>query len=192
MLMPQAIDASLMIHFVNALHSYDPTKAGLNTHVQNRLQSTLRDVIRSQNVARIPEDVAANIGKVQRAQASLQDELGRKPTDSEIATRAGLTPKGVQGVLRRLVADIPSGSFESDAVHGRISRDSEVLPLLREHLKPETQRVFDTLFHPTNPVLGTGDIARRLGMDEPTVSKHRTAIVEAYNKFKLPRPRPSP
>lgn len=182
---PMAVRAAITNKVVEAFKTYDPTKAGLNTHVQTRIKGALRDVIAAQNIARIPEEDAFRIGDINRAKGLLSDQLGRDPTHHEIASHLGLDAKRVQRIIKRQVPDVASGSFESDPLGSLVGRDREIIPLLRPQLQEKDRPVFDHIYHPTDPVLSTGVIAKKLGVSDSDVARAKSRIWTVYQGFKL-------
>lgn len=183
---PAALEGHLTALAVDAFHSWDPdhpSGATLQTHVINNLRPALRKVIQWQNVARIPEEDALRIGQVGRAEAALSDQFGRPPTLGEIAKEVGISEKQVGRVKKRQIADVSSGAFEVDPLGVHAGRDLEIAPLLREHLTPRQQQVFDLVYHPTAPVRSTGEIARRLGLKDWEVSDAKTQIAVTWKRY---------
>lgn len=182
-----ALQGQLTSMAVDAFHSWDPNHpsgATLHTHVVNNLRPGLRQVIKWQNVARIPEEDALQIGRVGRADAELGDQLGRAPTLGEIAREIGLSERQVKRVKKRQVADISSGAFEVDPLGVSAGRDAEILPLLREHLTPRQQQVFDEVYHPHNPTTSTSVIAKKLGLKDWEVSEAKTDIANIWKRYR--------
>jgi len=70
---------------LQAIQSYDPTKAKLGTHVINQLQGLRRVVRRQTQVLRTPERVAIDQNRVRLAKQELLDETGRDPSMAELA-----------------------------------------------------------------------------------------------------------
>lgn len=178
-----ALKANMLLHTVKAFESYDPTRgASLSTHVQNHLQKGLRKVVKSQNIGRIPEENAFQIGHVNRSIAELQEELQRAPTHQEIADHTGLPLAKVKRVLGQQIADVSSGGFETDVVTQSHPRDLEIQLSLRSELTPHEQQVFDRVYHfdPTKRITSTSALAKDLGMKDPQVSRLKSSIAKKW------------
>ena len=90
---------------IEAFKSFDPKKAGLNTHVVNHLRHLNRFVIENQNIARIPEHRALQIGNFHSAVENLSSQLGRIPNTHELADHLKISPKNVERLQRELRKD---------------------------------------------------------------------------------------
>src|ERR1700734_1448383 len=138
-----AFKIALQERFIQALKTYDPSKAALNTHVENNLRKVSRYNIRNQNLAYIPEDQVSKIAPILKAQDELEEELGREPTHQEIAdhvsdsTGKRITAQRVATVIKSQRKDIPGSAFESDPVpkpsnfeESQIAVAANILPTL--------------------------------------------------------------
>jgi DNA-directed RNA polymerase specialized sigma subunit len=181
------------VEFVNALKTYDPKKAALNTHIMNRLQKAARPINTYKNFAYIPENVSKNIGAFNAFKAELSDRLGHEPDDHTIHDEAlkanhprlgALSLKDVKRLNQEQRAGLIQTSHDADVlVSGALSpRQVEVAHLISFQLTPEERLVHEhTLGLNGKAKLSSGDIAKKLKMDGPKVSKLRTSI---WNKMK--------
>jgi RNA polymerase primary sigma factor len=64
----------------------------IKASIQNAIINTGKPI-------RIPTNMYGLLGKWRRASARLQEELGRPPTEEEVARRLGLTPKKLRNIL---------------------------------------------------------------------------------------------
>lgn len=182
---PAAFKAELQKHFINALQTYDPTKAALSTHVEMRLQKAKRFVGTHQNLAYIPEGQARFIGPIQKARDELTEQFGREPTHTEIADHLGMQPHKVERLAKSLKKDIPASMLVNDPSAQTSSREREVLDLLQFNLSPEEKKVFDYLFGRNGmpKVLSTNDLAKKLNKSAPQVSRLKTSILNKYKQY---------
>ena len=105
----EAFNAELQRQFIQAAHSFDPERGvAFNTHVQTRIPKAQRYNARYQNVGYIPEGQSVNIGPMDRASEELMDELGRAPTNGEIASRLGLPERKVTALMKARRKDVPA------------------------------------------------------------------------------------
>lgn len=181
-----ALEGQLKGYMYKAFETWDPSKgAALTTHVINSFKPARRLVIKAQNIARIPEADALQIGNIQRATAQLSDQHGRVPTLGELAAETGLTERQVARIQKRQVADVPTGAFEVDAVGNMTARDLEIQPLIRDQLHPKDQKVFD-LIYPTEgaSLQHTGQLAKKLGMKDYQVSESKSRIADIWKKYR--------
>lgn len=180
---PAAFEAAATKQAIEAFESYDPNRgAALATHVIGRMKKLQRENNKLQNKAYIPEGKASQIGKIQRAQSFLRDDLEREPTAIEIAQHMGRPVKAVQGVLGAMKKDIVASQFESDPTKIPTQREQEVLDLLPFSLTHEQNEVFDHLFGKNGKpqVTATNEIAAKLGRNPSQISRIRTAILTQF------------
>ncbi len=185
---------NLRIQAVNAFQTYDPNKgAALRTHLENLLQKSKRFNAQHQNYAAMPEGQVWHIGRIQRAQDTLQEDLGRAPTPAEIAShlnptltgRQKLTEKKVSRILENQRKDVIGSTFESDPTPHAIQREREVASLLRPNLTPEQQQVFDHLYgqNGKTQTTSTTSIASALGKSPSQISRLRTDILKKFDEY---------
>ena len=185
MVNPVALQTAMTGMMVKAFDTWDPDKgASLTTHVINHFQPAKRQVVKAQNVGRIPEADAFRIGDIQRAEQHGLQELGRAPTPKEIAERVGLKESDVVRIRKRMVRDVPTGAFEVDALGSANRRDLEVQPLIRQELSEKDRAVFDLIYHPENPKLSTGEIAKALKRPDYDVSDSKSRILATWKKYR--------
>jgi hypothetical protein len=105
-----AFKAELQTQAIKAFKNYDPNRgAALNTHVESRLPKAKRYNNRYQNVMYIPEGMSSQIGKINKAKESLNEELGREPTINEIADHMGMPPKRLKNIIEAQKSTVPMG-----------------------------------------------------------------------------------
>jgi hypothetical protein len=188
-----AFRAELQTHLIKALQTYDPSRgAALNTHVEARLPKAMRYNNRYQNLAYIPEGQSGHIGKIQRAQNQLTDELGRPPTTDELGDHLGMTPRRIDTILKSVKRDVPMGrsageeAFDYSAGADRTGRGFEEQQIaVAQHILPTifpNQPHMHDLFHYTFGTNGypqiqsTGDLAKRLNKSQSQVSRMKTQM----------------
>ena len=98
----------------NAIDTYDPNKAQLNTHVINNLKKLSRFVTNYQNVGHIPEPRALMIGKYQSIYSNLETDKGREPTIDEIADQMSVGVAEIERLQTELRKDLSSTTFLED------------------------------------------------------------------------------
>lgn len=186
MIPKEALEAEVTKHVIGAFETYDPNRGtSLLTHVYHRIPKAQRFVVRSQNMAYIPEPKANRIGDISRASSDLMETLGRKPSPAEIAehpfvSRHEMTIKQVKATMKAQVKDVPSSSLESDPTLSHSPRDQEVLSLLPSVLNHEEKRVFDLIYHPTTPIISTTELAKRLNKNMSQVSRLKSSIIKKF------------
>jgi DNA-directed RNA polymerase specialized sigma subunit len=182
---PAAIRAEFTNHAVNALQTYDPNRgAKLATHIRHQLKRAKRFVTTYQNPGRIPENRIYRISEFQNAEQRLDEKLGRAPTQLELADNLKWSPRQVDFLQKEVRKALSTGQFEVDPSPFIPSRQKEVLRLLPYELNSEEKQVFEYIYGiGGKPTLGPGEIARKLNMSAPKVSRLKKAIAEKYEKY---------
>jgi DNA-directed RNA polymerase specialized sigma subunit len=182
---PAAIKAEFTNHAVTAFETYDPSKgAGLYTHINNHLKKGRRFITTYQNVARIPENRVYQIRQFQDAETRLNDQLNRPPTQLEIADHLKWSPRQVDLMQKEIRKAHYTGGFQSDPTDISPSRHQEIVRLLPYELTPEENSVFEHIYGiGGKPVLSPGQIAKKLNMSAPKVSRLKKSIADKYNKY---------
>ena len=104
---------------LNAFGTYDPTKGTLRTHLLSQMQGLRRQAAQEQNIISIPEAVALNRKHLDEAENNLRDELGREPSDAELADRTGLSFARI-GQLRQFNQPLAEGMTQVEDDEGDI------------------------------------------------------------------------
>jgi len=182
---PAAIRAEFTNQVVQALETYDPTKAAMNTHITHRLKKAQRFVTSYQNPARIPENRVYKIRDLEDAQTHLDQQFGRLPTQLEIADHLKWSPRQVDLLQREIRKARPTSQFtKGDPFEYAPSRHQEVLRLLPYELTTDERQVFEHIYGVGGkPQLEPGQIAKTLNMSAPKVSRLKKAISEKYRKY---------
>lgn len=192
-----AIEAEVNKQFLDAVRTYDPNRIGrntgkaasLNTHIYGRLRKAGRFIKKYQNVGTIPEKRIDQITPFKVARGELQDGLGREPSVSELASHLKWSPAEVTRMETELRKDLLASEFDyrpetGDPTFLMPSRDREIIQLIKYELTPREQLVLEyKLGMGGKPRLGTAEIAKKLGVSSPTVSRVVTKIqklVESY------------
>lgn len=170
---------------IGAIQSYDPTQAGLKTHLLNNLKGLQRHAARQTLVLNVPERVAIDKKNLDAAEAEMKDELGRDPSSHELAQRTGLSLKRmghirgfrgamVQGQAERGFAE--EGGVSDPAVEGP-DPTLRRLHFLYPDLDPIDQVIVDHAFglH-GRPQLKAGEIARRVNRSPGLISQRSARI----------------
>lgn len=181
---PAAIRAEFTNQFVQALETYDPQRgAQLNTHINHQLKKGQRFITTYQNPGRIPENRIYKIRELQDAEMRLDEQLGRAPTQIELADQLKWSPRTVGVLQKELRRATPTGQFEADPSTYTPSRHQEIMRLLPYDLSPDERAVFEHLYGVGGKMkLGPGQIARKLKMSAPKVSRLKRAIAQKYSK----------
>jgi hypothetical protein len=180
----------LQEHLINAFKTYSPDRGtAINTWAENGMQKAKRYNARGQNLAYIPEGQIEGITPINRANDHLTEELGRAPTNQEIAdhlteTWKPITAKRVETIRRSQRKDIPGSSFEHDPVprpssyeEQQIEVAANILPKLFPN-HPEMHALFNHIYGTNDHerISSTTALAKKLGKSMSQVSRMRTQL----------------
>ena len=86
-----------LITLAKAVDKYDPSIGRFDTYVAKRVRGMVIDLARQQDW--VPRPVRRRAKEIERANAELYNELGRFPTDQEIAQRLGISEDEYQDAM---------------------------------------------------------------------------------------------
>lgn len=156
-----ALRGRILRNYVDALETYDPSRGTqLSSYVYGKAGQHLgRWVQRYTNVGRIPEDRAGLIDLLQNREAALRDQLGRPPSDAELADDMLLAANDIPdlrnnristravGTLRReLRADLVAEEAGGETAQSGDSLVEQQAVFLHGSLNPEQQLVLEHTF----------------------------------------------
>lgn len=175
---------------IDAMKRYDPTKAKLRTHLMVQLQGLRRHAAREQQVLSIPEQVALDIGHLRESENFLRDQLGRDPSDTELADHTNLSLKRI-GYIRKARPSFSEGSFQRPTDEGEdiysppIQTKNNVAQwheFVYHDLAPVDQAIMEsTIGMHGKPVLSNQELARRLNISPGAVSQRKARIQGKLN-----------
>jgi DNA-directed RNA polymerase specialized sigma subunit len=181
---PAAIRAEFTNQAVRGFETYDPTKAALNTHLRNQMLQARRFVVSNQNPARIVESRVYGIGDFNNAKQRLADTLGRDPTQLELADELKWSPRKVKMMQSEIKVAVPASQFSADVASMVPSRQQEILRLLPYELTPDERAVFEHIYGIGGKAkLSPGEIAVKLNMSAPKVSRLKASIAAKYEGY---------
>ncbi|MFW9801202.1 MAG: sigma-70 domain-containing protein [Candidatus Thorarchaeota archaeon] len=183
---PAVINSEFQRQVVNALETFDPNRnVKMSTYITKRLKKANRFITTYQNPARIIETRVYNITKIRNAEDILQQKYGRPPTAHEIADYTQMPVNDVQTLQTEVRRTFPIGQFgASDPAVFTPSRSKEIMKLLPYDLTPEENSVFEYIHGiGGKPMLGTGDIAKKLNISAPKVSRLKKSIADKWSTY---------
>jgi RNA polymerase primary sigma factor len=175
---------------LHAAGSYDPNRAKLRTHLMTQLQGLRRHVAREGMAVSIPEQVALDLGHVREAENRLRDQLGREPSDMEVADHTGLSRKRL-GYLRQHKYTRSEGSMQRPTEEGEDIYAPAVAPagnhtawhdFVYHDLDPVDQVILEhSLGLHGKPILQNQQIAQKLRLSPGAISQRKAKIQAKLN-----------
>lgn len=171
--------------------------AALPTHVFSQLQGLKRYSAREGMVVSVPERLMLSKRKMDVANQEFRDEMGRDPSDDELARRSGVAIRDMRRV-RRTPAVINEGRF-----YQNLSETSPDLPAVEGgsagaeawrdfiyHNSPEPDKVILEHSFGLNgkQKLDNMSIAAKLRMSPSAVSQRKNAIQKQLDEYQTLRP----
>lgn len=174
---------------LKALPSYDPMRGTLRTHLLSQLQGLRRISAKEQQIISLPEQVGLDQKFLHDTEHQLRDDLGRDPSDYEIADRTGISLKRLRYV-RQFRPPVAEGMASQPWNAGEDARDPSVQRLGRHDdydawldfvytdLSNTDRVILDyTLGRNGSPKLPLQEVARRLGIT-PSAASQRAAKIQ--------------
>lgn len=172
---------------LDSFGTYDPAKGSLQTHLLTNMRRLQRLGAQEAQVISLPERVALNKKWLDETENELRYELGRDPSDMEIADRSGLSLKRIAYIRQahpvastsQIEAASEDGSMPASNLPGVADpRQQAWEEFVYYDLSPTDQAIFDmTLGRHGRQQFSTTDIARKLGISPGAVSQ-RTAKIQ--------------
>jgi len=202
--LPKRVDTGDLIQagvfgLMNAIDRFDPNNgAKFETYAIPRIRGAILDSLRQLDW--VPRSVRSRSRDIEGAISALEHELGRAPTDDEIAAKLGIdvaelekwladVAAGAVGPLDHVVADSTPTATHSD-MHLSTNPDAvieadEVRRVMRQEIKklPERERTVLVLYYDENLTLG--EIGEVLGVTESRVSQiHTKAVLQLRSRLR--------
>lgn len=197
--LPRSVDTGDLVSagvfgLMNAIDKFDPENgAKFETYAIPRIRGAILDGLRALDW--VPRSVRSRSRSVQDAIAKLEHELGRTPTDEEIAAELEITTEE----LEKWLADIAAGAVgpldhvamdnapaESDAMHqpGRAMEEGELREAMRTEISklPEREQAVLILYYEDGLTLA--EIGEALGVTESRISQiHTKAVLQLRSRL---------
>ena len=173
---------------LKAFQSYDPKRGTkLNTHLMSQLQPLRRDYHNRVNPLKIPERASMEWRALADSEEQLHNELGRPPSDSELADHSHISIKKLQRLRNAGQTGLPASYFddddESDSAADKAPAVSRADPnkvwmeFVHHDLGPIDQKILEWKTGAFgHPILSTNDIAQKLKLSAGAVSQRASKI----------------
>jgi DNA-directed RNA polymerase specialized sigma subunit len=119
---------------IDTLPNYDPNNTKLKTYVFNQLQGLKRFSLQQNQIINIPEQVQLDYVNLKKTENSLKEELGRDPSDTELADATSMSLKRLnyvrklqmpssEGTVLQPMMHSDSSDFNDPSVASRVNKD---------------------------------------------------------------------
>jgi RNA polymerase primary sigma factor len=122
------------IGLMKAVERFDPRKGGkLSTYGSWWIKQSIKRALANQSkTIRLPVHLVDKISKMRRIAMKLQEELGREPTDEELAEELGMTATRVRQMrlasIRPASLDAPIGDDDSNNFSDLVEDENAITP----------------------------------------------------------------
>jgi RNA polymerase sigma factor for flagellar operon FliA len=152
------------------------------TYAVPRIKGAMIDALRSQDW--VPRSIRDKIRSIERAHTTLQDRLGRTPTEEEVAEELAITPKALRELYAKVsytsIAAVDDLVVVDDApAPGDAMEDDDVRAMLVRHVRElrERDQIIVALYYYEGFTLA--EIGQVLGVTESRVSQLHTRAMLA-------------
>jgi DNA-directed RNA polymerase specialized sigma subunit len=189
----KAAKSAAKVLISNALMSYDPSKGTkLRTHLLTQMQPLRRFAAKRRFPVNVPEQVQRDSFGLPAAVADLSYELGRDPTDEELADHTGLSTRRLK-LLRskygNAFSTVSEGSRKDltgapvQEVVSVPSKMDEWADYVYSDLTPTDKKIFEwRTGYGGNTTLKNQDIAKKLGITPGAISQRVDAITKKIDE----------
>lgn len=180
----------------DAIETYDPTKAQLNTHVMGYTRKLSRFVSNYQNVGKIPENRIFLIGRYKTIYENLEADKGREPTIAELADAMHIAPVEIERLQLEMRKDLgmpdagesteDGGSFFDLTQYTEDDYNKrQAIEFVYYDSDPIDKKIIEYIFGIGGVVPLTSDkeIAMKLGITPPALKKRKIKIAKAINEI---------
>lgn len=176
---------------LEGLKGYDPSRGRLTSHLYNHLQGLKRVNRQQTTVLRVPERVSLDRYNLERHTEELRNDLGREPTDDEVADRTGFSTRRIAHVrsYQPAVAEgtideaTQGGGVQGGVTSGRPVAHPPHVDVVYDELDTYHRLVMEhALGLNGRKPLPNHEIARRLGRSPGAVSQAKLRIQQKLDE----------
>jgi RNA polymerase primary sigma factor len=181
---------------LKSLGTYDPQRGTVKTHLLSQMQSLRRIAAKEQNIISIPEQVGLDYRRMADSENELRDNLGRDPSDEELADYVGLSTRRIRKVraFNQPISEGMTARHTGDSEDSTNTEIASTLPNQNRQADAWLNFVYDDL-SPTDKLImdmslgrngrrrtSTQEIAQRLNITPGAISQRAAKIQQMIDK----------
>lgn len=168
----------------DAAKKYDPRGGPFKPYLLSNLQGLQRFSGQETAALRVPERDRIEGARVLKESENLTDQLGRSPSDGELADYMFMSAKKINKLRNLTQGGIPESAM--DGAGGAEEPDTDMWhKYIYNTLPPQMQFVMDhSLGTNGKPILSTAELARRRGVSAAAISQQKAKIQSLLDEVK--------
>jgi RNA polymerase sigma factor (sigma-70 family) len=166
---------------VGAFDSYKPETGPLKPHLMSQLQGLRRRHAQQQQIISVPERVSLDRIRTEEAGTELEDQLGRMPSDNELADYTGISVKRLAHI-RKAVKPLATGTLTNETPEGGgylpessvpgKNQNHQIAEFVMDDLNPTDQVVLQRMLGMNGLMpMSPSEIAGSLGISQSAISQ---------------------
>lgn len=181
---------------IDSLPNYDPNNTKLKTYVFNQLQGLKRFSLQQNQIINIPEQVQLDYVNLKKTENNLREDLGRDPSDTELADATSLSLKRInyvrklqmpssEGTVLQPMANSDSSDFNDPSVVSNVGKSdlNAWHSFVYDSLGDIDKIIMEHSFGLNGKsVLANQQIARKLNISPAAVSLRKNKIQQELDK----------
>lgn len=173
---------------LDAASAYKPDRGThLKTYVFNHLQRLRRVDSQRNNVVKIPENVSLERNALRKAEDAFKAEYGREPTRDELADTTGISIRRMEKIEDKYPMARSSGSLLTEKGDTLFTNKKDPYQIWADYvyhdLDARDKKIFEwSTGYGGSTKLSKGEIARRLGVSNATISKRVNKIISELER----------
>ena len=176
---------------LEAARKYDPSRSRLQSHMLNHMQGLRRATRQQSEIMRVPERVYLERQKLRGYTQELSDELGREPSDAELADKLGVSMARIAKIRQFRTESLSSGMEGNaqypTALSSQLPQQREAEEMWRavvyQDLQPIDQKIMEmTLGMNGHEPRSNAEIARALNRSPGAITQRKAKIQQLLDK----------
>lgn len=170
---------------IKAARTYNPERGKFSTHLVPNLLPLHRTNYESSSTVRLSEELQSGVNVYKQMVDYLKDKFGHEPTIAELADNLNWTPSKVARTQKMLKQEVIASNI--DVTPAYTKEEDPRLAFVYKDLDAQDKFIFEKkLGYLGTPTMSSGDIAKKLGISQTSVSLKSKKIADFIKKtFKM-------